>query len=164
MTKSFLATVILVFSFVLSWSATHSEGSDLLKQNGKRVVGYIDDSILAKRWAIMQDDTHPEAPHTLVSVSPSSTVTLAQGGSRQPDVSSQANVVYAGDRLTLFEDSPTLHLQLAAVAIESAAQGGRLRVRLVQGGTILSGIVLSPHRVKLQPMAESFGKTQGTMR
>lgn len=160
MTKSFVFAITFIASVVLSWGATHSEGSDLLQQSGKRVVGYLDDSLLPKRWAILQDDTHPEAPRTLVPVGSSAAAKTQSGGIKPQSASSRENVVHAGDRLTLLEDSPTLHLQLAAVAIENAIQGGRLRVRLVQGGTILSGVVLSPHRVKLLTVAGSFGRTR----
>jgi hypothetical protein len=164
MTKSFLLAVIFVSSIVLSWSATFSEGSELLQHSTKRVVGYLDDSILAKRWAIMRDETHPEAPHTLVPVGYVPTVTRIQTGIKPSNSDSQQNVIHAGDVLTLLDDSPTLHLQLAAVAMESAAQGGRLRVRLVRGGAVLSGIVLSAHRVKLQSLAQRFSRFQGSMR
>jgi hypothetical protein len=164
MTRSFLLAVIFVSSLVLFWGATHSEGSELLQQSGKRVVGYLDDAILPRRWAILQDDTHPEAPHTLVPAGTSTEVTRSQGANELPNTSGQQKVVHAGDLLTLYDDSPTLHLQLAAVAIESATLGGKLRVRLVQGGTILSGVVLSPRRVKLQSSAEAFRKVQGTVR
>ena len=164
MTKSFLLDVIFVSTLVLSWGATHSMGSELLNQGTKRVVGYLDDSILPKRWAVMQDDTHPEAPRTLVPVDSAISVTRTHGENNLPNSDGSKNVIHAGDVLTLLDDSPTLHLQLAAVAIESAAQGGRLRVRLVKGGAILSGIALSPHRVRLQSIAKRFSKFQGSMR
>ncbi len=162
MTKSFLLDVIFVSTLVLSWGATHSMGSELLNQGTKRVVSYLDDSILPKRWAVMQDDTHPEAPRTLVPVD--SAISRTHGENNLPNSDGSKNVIHAGDVLTLLDDSPTLHLQLAAVAIESAAQGGRLRVRLVKGGAILSGIALSPHRVRLQSIAKRFSKFQGSMR
>jgi hypothetical protein len=164
MGKSFLAASIFLLSFLLSSGAMSSEGSERSQQGNKRVVGYRDDAILAKRWAVLQDDDHPEAPHTLVSVTPPSGGTQSQDGPTPTASGNRQSVVHAGDLLTLFEDSPTLHLELAAVAIESAAQGGHLRVRLVRGGAILNGVVLSPHRVKLQSMAEGFDTPQGTMR
>jgi len=135
----------------------------VVQQSGKRVVGYLDDSLLPKRWAILRDDAHPEAPRTLVPAGPQSALVKRPGGIKT-QAAGQRSVVHAGDRLTLLDDSATLHLQLAAVAIENAMQGETLRVRLVQGGAILSGVVLSPHRVKLFTFAGRFGKTQGTVR
>jgi hypothetical protein len=162
MTKSFGLAVVFISSIVVAWGATHSEGTDVVQQSGMRVVGYLDDSLLPKRWAILQDDTHPEAPRTLVPAGPSPAAIKQHSVMKASAAGAQQNVVHAGDRLTLLDDSTTLHLQLAAVAIENAMQGEQLRVRLVQGGTILSGIVLSPHRVKLLTFAGRFGKTQGT--
>lgn len=162
MTKSFFLAAIFVSSLVLSCGSTLSEGSELLQQNTKRVVGYLDDSILPKRWAIMQDDAHPQAPRTLVPVASATAVPRPPAAIMFPD-SHHQTVIRAGEAVTLFDDSATLHLQLAAVAIESAVLGGRLRVRLVQGGAILNGVVLSPHRVKLQSMAKRLSMSHGTM-
>lgn len=162
-TKSLFVSLTFVFSLLLSCGTVHIEGSEVSQYGGKRVVGYLDDKILAKRWAVIEDDTHPEAPHTLVSMAPPSGSTRAQDGTMPPSLNNGPNVVHAGDSLTLFSDSPTLHLELAAVAIESAAQGGHLRVRLVRGGSILNGIVLSSHRVKLQSSPQRFDNTQGAM-
>ena len=163
MKKSPLLAAIFISSIVLAWGATHSEGTDVVQQSGKRVVGYLDDSLLPKRWAILRDDAHPEAPRTLVPAGSSSAAVKSHGGIRMP-VAGRQNVVHAGDQLILLDDSATLHLQLAAVAIENAMEGETLRVRLVQGGAILSGVVLSPHRVKLLTFAGRFGKTQGSVR
>ena len=163
MKKSPLLAAVFISSIVLAWGATHSEATDVLQQSGKRVVGYLDDSLLPKRWAILRDDAHPEAPRTLVPAGSSSAVVQKVRRTKTPSAGQQ-NVVHAGDRLTLLDDSTTLHLQLAAVAIENAMQGETLRVRLVQGGAILSGVVVSPHRVKLLTFAGGFGKTQGSVR
>ena len=163
MKKSPLLAAIFISSIVLTWGATHSEGTDLVQQSGKRVIGYLDDSLLPKRWAILRDDAHPEAPRTLVPTGSPSAAIKNSGKIKSP-TAGQQNVVHAGDRLTVLDDSATLHLQLAAVAVENAMQGETLRVRLVQGNAILSGIVLSPHRVKLLTFAGRFGKTQGSVR
>lgn len=164
MTKSFGLALIFISSIVLAWGATQSQGTDALQQSGKRVVGYLDDSLLPRRWAILKDDTHPEAPRTLVPAGSSSAAVKQPGGIKASNAGTRQNVVHAGDQLTLLDDSATLHLQLAAVAIENAMQGEQLRVRLVQGGAILSGVVLSPHRVKLLNIPGGFGKAQGAVR
>jgi hypothetical protein len=164
MTKSFGLALVFVSSVVVTWGATQSQGTDVLQQSGKRVVGYLDDSLLPKRWAIVRDDEHPEAPRTLVPVASPLAAVKHPGAMKPATAHPQQNVVHAGDRLTLLDDSATLHLQLAAVAIENAVEGEQLRVRLVQGGAILSAVVLSPHRVRMLNFAGGFGKAPGAMR
>ena len=125
MKKSLFLATVFISSIVLAWGATHSEETDVVRQSGKRVVGYLDDSLLPKRWAILRDDAHPEAPRTLVPAG-SSSATIKNFGKIKTPAVGQRNVVHAGDRLTLLDDSATLHLQLAAVAIENAMQGETL--------------------------------------
>jgi hypothetical protein len=98
----------------------------------------IVDPCLGTRWQLRFDAAHPERPGRLVLVEPPpdrKTVSKDQAARPAPSMA-----IRAGDRVTVDQQTATVHAQLQAVAIESAAPGQLLKVRLGAGSnTSLSG-------------------------
>jgi hypothetical protein len=123
-----------------------------------KIVREIDDPNTGERWLLMRNEQHPGGPGHLV---------LAAGhASRPADASSQGAgqeregrllpVIRTGDRLIVEEHTPVVDAVLAAQALNPAAQGEALDVRLAIGGKIMRAVALGPGRAKLE--ARSGGR------
>jgi len=114
-----------------------------------RAVREIDDPSSGLRWFLVRDGGHPGGPGRLVPVKP-----LGSGGG--PGAALPLPVMRAGDRVRVEEHSDLVDAVLEAVALESAAAGGPLRVRLRIGGRVVKVIALEPGRAALSADREAL--------
>lgn len=96
----------------------------------------IVDPCLGTRWRLVPDTQHPERPGRLV---------LSESGLASPSKPSSeaapatSPIIRAGERVAVFQTTPMLRARFEAVALESAAAGKPMRVRLLPAGDARSG-------------------------
>jgi len=109
--------------------------------SGQVLLGpVIMDPCLGTRWQRIANSQHPGGPARMVIVSMSEVLASGHPGaaeSRTP--AAPPMVIHAGDRLLVEQKSPVLEAHLAAVALEPAALGQLLRVRLRAGANAEAG-------------------------
>lgn len=107
----------------------------------------IVDPCLGTRWQLIADTQHPERPGRLVPVD----FRLLRAASARPRESPSAPIsppaatlaappiIRPGNRITVTQQTSILRARFQAVALESAAAGQTLRVRLLGGSDTLTG-------------------------
>jgi len=116
------------------------------------VVREIDDPHTGDRWLLRRNDQVPGGPGRLMLVAAHRN---AAGGAtpRAAGVTGDAQilpVIRSGDRLILEEHTARVDAVLEARAMNPAALGALLDVRLTIGGNVVRAIALGPGRVALQ--------------
>jgi len=116
------------------------------------VAREIDDPHTGDRWLLMRNDQVPGGPGRLVLVAAHRN---AAGGAapRAAGPTGDAQilpVIRAGDRLILEEHTARVDAVLEARAMNPAAPGASLDVRLTIGGSVVRAIALGPGRAALQ--------------
>ena len=119
------------------------------------VVREIDDPHTGDRWLLVRNDQVPGGPGRLVLVAahrrPSGGAIWRPAG---PTGDAQIlPVIRAGDRLIVEENTARVDAVLEARALNPAASGSALDVRLTIGGNVVRAIALGPGRAALQPGA-----------
>ena len=103
----------------------------------------IVDPCLGTRWQLIADSQHPERPGRMVLLTSGvyRVSNPSHDGSTLPPapVPTALPVIRAGDRITVLQQTSILRARLQAVALESAATGQTLRVRLLGGTDTLTG-------------------------
>jgi hypothetical protein len=121
-------------------------------QGQGEVVREIDDPHTGDRWLLRRNDQVPGGPGRLMLVAAHRN---AAGGAtpRAAGVTGDAQilpVIRSGDRLILEEHTARVDAVLEARAMNPAALGALLDVRLTIGGNVVRAIALGPGRVALQ--------------
>jgi len=97
-----------------------------------RVLREVTDSCLGLRWRLVVDPAHPAWPGRMVLLDRMDIVERKVASADRVRVSEPTiNVIRAGDRVVVIQDSGIVRARLQAIAIESAATGQTLRVRLI---------------------------------
>lgn len=114
-----------------------------------RAVRIIDDQGTGRRWLLVWQFDRPEAPALLLQMPDShscSKFLFADFEWRSPTAHQKLSlpIIRPGDSVILSEDSPISHARLEAVALQSAATGQVLTVRLKLGGHLLRAIATAP--------------------
>jgi len=117
------------------------------------IVREIDDPHTGDRWLLVRDPQHPGGPGRLMLVA------AHRNGLRgtNPRVTAETDqarfnpVIRAGDRLIVEEHTEIADASLEARALNPAAQGSALDVRLTIGGKVVRAVALAPGRAALQP-------------
>lgn len=114
-----------------------------------RAVRAIEDRGTRQQWLLLKDLSHPTTPGLLVRA-------LRYRSRLQPtefDSCSSGSVkrfflpvIHVGDPIIVSEHTPVSDGQLEATALEAAAEGEPLKVRLKIGGQILRAIASAPGR------------------
>jgi hypothetical protein len=119
-----------------------------------RAVRIIDDHGTGRRWLLVLQFDQPEAPALLLQMPDShscSKLPVADVERQHP--TSHQNVplpvIRPGDSVILSENSPVSDAQLEAIALERAATGQALTVRLKLGGHLLRAIATASGRATL---------------
>ena len=121
------------------------------------------DPCLGHRWMRVADPRHPAGPARLVEVGPeanapnaarvlaSRTIATAGPGNSPPDQRLRpgvrppqavpAFVIHSGERVMVEQATAQIRARFAAVALESAAAGAPLRVRLMAGANGQTGVL-----------------------
>ena len=116
------------------------------------VVREIDDPHTGERWLLRRNDQVPGGPGRLVLVAAHRS---AAGGAtpRAAGMTGDAQilpVIRAGDRLIVEEHTARVDAVLEARAMNPAATGASLDVRLTIGGSVVRAIAVGPGRAALQ--------------
>jgi hypothetical protein len=96
----------------------------------------IVDPCLGTRWQLVPNALHPEQPGRLILADSTIIRPLKPDSGATP---ASSPVIRAGDRVTVFQSTSVLRARLAAVALESAAAGQTMRVRLLAGTETRNG-------------------------
>jgi Chaperone for flagella basal body P-ring formation len=109
----------------------------------------IDDAALHTRWILMPDPEHPAGlGHWIRIEALPPEVRAKVTAQNRPAV-----LIHTGDVVTVVHQSETMKLQLEAKALENAAEGGRLHVRL-KTGAVVEVIAVAAGRVDFAPHFE----------
>jgi hypothetical protein len=131
------------------------------------VVREIDDPHTGARWLLMRDSSHPGGPGRMVLAFAPRDQALSKfdGEMRigvkndlQPLLAGSAPaqpVIRAGDRLTVEENTAVVEARLEAVALNPAAIGSPLNVRLAIGGRVVRVVAVAAGRAALLAETEA---------
>jgi len=114
----------------------------------------INDPHSGVRWLLLVDTLHPGEPGRLVRAD------TVWGGLPHPEASGQKApaplqlVIHTGERVILEEHSQVADARLDAIALNPAAFGGVVRVRLVIGGCVVRSLAVGAGRVVLEQEKE----------
>ena len=114
-----------------------------------RAVRIIDDQATGRRWLLVKQLDRPEAPGLLLQIADDQSCSklLPAGTEGRFPIAHQVlplQVIRPGDSVILSEDSPVADARLEAIAIEPAAAGQSLTVRLKLGGHLLRAVAIAP--------------------
>jgi hypothetical protein len=124
------------------------------EQTRYRAVRIIDDQATGHRWLLVKQLDRPEAPALLLQIAdaPSCSKLLPAESEGRFSIAHQVfprQIIRPGDSVILSEDSPVAEARLEAVAIQPAAAGQSLTVRLKLGGHLLRAVAIAPGRALL---------------
>jgi hypothetical protein len=162
--KMMISAAVLVVGIATSLSAqTPGSGARGAVLSGARatlpaievpgIVREIDDPHLGTQWLLMRNPDHPGGPGRLVMVSGTRTVNQQRelgAWVSEPGTEPLLTVIRAGDRVIVEANSPVVEARLEAVALNPAAIGSPLDVRLKIGGKVLRAVALGVGRAALQ--------------
>jgi hypothetical protein len=115
-----------------------------------RAVRILDDPGTGRRWLLVQQVARPEAPALLPQMPDNhscSKLPLEGSEGRSPTTANQnpaRRVIHPGDFVILSEYTPVSDALLEAIALQPAAIGQALTVRLKSGGHLLRAVATSP--------------------
>jgi Chaperone for flagella basal body P-ring formation len=139
---------------------TSGEGASPRSANPIAVRILDDPALIGSRWLLERDPIHPEGPGRWLKV-PScgpcnpilrnSPIAGVAGGVVAGYVLA---VIHGGDELMIEEDSKLVEVHLQAVALESAAPGEFIAVRLRSTGKIIRAVAVGPGRAEFAQETE----------
>lgn len=113
-----------------------------------RALREFEDPGTHQHWLLMRDQNRASGPALLVKVQHAECALLTDG-KMNPEASPRLQVrpilaIHPGDRLTLLEHTSVVDAELEATALQSAAVGDLLTVRLNFGGLTVRAIASAP--------------------
>jgi hypothetical protein len=123
------------------------------------IVREIDDPQTGARWLLMRDSSHPGGPGRMVLLaadrrgSGKAPGRAATGGAGGKDARFHP-VIRSGDRLIVEEHTAVVDAVLEARALNPAAQGSALNVRLTIGGKVVRAVAMGAGRAAFLPETE----------
>src|SRR4051794_32726788 len=97
------------------------------------------------QWLVMSDPDHPSGPGRMI-------VARDAGGSPSDFAAAKSKslpVIHPGEKVVVEEHTATVDATLDAIAVDAAALGSRMHVRLKIGGKVLRAIAIAPGRALL---------------
>lgn len=131
-----------------------SSGSALGQSSGGgEIIREIDDPSTGDRWLLQRNEQNPGGPGRLVLVAahPSAHLGASAQAAEKSGEARRLPIIHAGDRLIVEEHTAVVDAVLEARALNPAAQGSTLEVRLTIGGNVVRAVALAPGRAALQP-------------
>lgn len=103
----------------------------------------FDDAATGGKWVLQRGTEHPGGPGRLVQV-------MGKAGTHDFDVArTERLIVRAGSRVLVSETTATATACLDGVALNPAARGELVKVKLTVGGWMVRAIVKAPGRAQL---------------
>jgi hypothetical protein len=144
-------------------------------RDGGEIVREIDDPHTGARWLLVRDSIHPGGPGRMIlafapqgqalnilgngigNAARSDARIAAQSGHEQMLAGSgpAQPVIRAGDRLIVEENTAVVEARLEAVALNPAAIGSGLNVRLAIGGKVVRAVAVAPGRAAFVAESEA---------
>jgi hypothetical protein len=124
----------------------------ILYMPGKRsIFREIVDPHSREHWVLLHDVVHPEGPGRLVPTKPEGEVrAFGSGGETSKETPAVlAPCIHVGDKVVVEEHTVAAEGYLEAVAMEPAATGSPLHVRLKIGGKVVRAVALAPGKAEL---------------
>ena len=103
------------------------------------------DPATGERWVLERDAANPGGPGRLT----------AAGRVARPGMAKPSWIIRAGDRVVVERHTPILDEALEAVALGSAAAGGRLSVRITLGARVEEARAMGPGRAEMDDGLEA---------
>jgi hypothetical protein len=127
-------------------SSGHGSGADAV------VLREIVDPATGDHWWLVRDPARPGAPGRLLLVSGPAKAGSAQSvadlnQSALPPVTSFKPIIRGGDKVVVEETTPVLEARFEGIALEPAAEGAELNVRLKVSGGVVRAVAMGPGRV-----------------
>jgi hypothetical protein len=116
---------------------------------GTSIVREIDDPHSGDRWLLLIDPRHPAGPGRLVLADVARKKFPLSKADVQKTETPVPPVIHTGERLILEEHSSVVDSRLDAIALNPAAVGGALSVRLIIGGKVVRALAVAPGCVVL---------------
>jgi len=110
----------------------------------ERIVREIQDPHTGARWILLSDPANPGGPGRLVVDSRSRRGSAGARDERRP-------AIRPGDKVVVEERTAAVEAYLDAVALEPAAIGSPLKVRLTIGNRVVRAVAVAAGRVALAP-------------
>ncbi|HEV2446037.1 MAG TPA: hypothetical protein VGS58_08950 [Candidatus Sulfopaludibacter sp.] len=107
-----------------------------------RILRDIPDPATGEHWLLVADPAHPGGPGRMV-------MAVCGWESGPASTGKQAAVIHPGDKIIVEEHTPSVEARLEAVALEPAAAGSGLNVRLKIGRKVVRAVAVAPGRVAL---------------
>lgn len=106
------------------------------------------------RWLLLVNALHPGEPGRLVRADTVRNEAPSLKAAGQEALPPLQLVIHAGERVILEEHSEVVDGRLDAIALNPAAVGGAVRVRLVVGGRVVRSLAVGVGRVNLDQEKE----------
>jgi hypothetical protein len=117
----------------------------------EKILREIDDFANGNRWLLVRNGKLPGGPGRLVrvAVNRKKSTNAAPQVAGQPGNAALQPVIHAGDQLIIEEHTARADAVLEARALNPAAPGSVLDVRLAIGGKVVRAVALAPGRAAL---------------
>jgi hypothetical protein len=149
---------VIAQTTVLSRAGYVNTNPRILYGPGQRsIFREIVDPHSRERWVLLRDVVHPEGPGRLVPTKPEGELrAFGKGGEMSEETSAVlAPCIHAGDSVVVEEHTATAEVSVEAIAMEPAATGSLLHVRIKIGDKVLRAVALAPGKVELARAAEA---------
>lgn len=156
-----IAAALVLLPFVTSWGQGRDQcgkhfcappASRLYDNTGDwRVIRSFEDAGTHRSWTVVQDKKQPAAPARLVEAAIHPTVGRAsaeESGEASLQMASRL-IIHPRDSLIVDEHTAIVDARLEATALNAAARGERLKVRLKIGDRIVPAIAVEPGRAEI---------------
>ena len=115
--------------------------------DGRRVKGELHDAPLDRNWLVFESCDDPQKPW--LAVEGGASVYKNRPASAILDQGLADTLVRAGRQVRLFRSDPSIHIELAGVALDNGAAGAQIRVRVPGQGKVFRGTVRTASSVEL---------------
>ncbi len=139
---------------MLAFASSACAQSSAFRSAPGEIVREIDDPHTGDRWLLLRNDASPGGPGRLVLVAANRSEMPGpfERQANQPLLANQHDearfhpMIHAGDRLIVEEHTAVADATLEARALNPAALGSTLEVRLAIGGRVVRAVALGPGR------------------
>jgi hypothetical protein len=121
-----------------------------------RIVREVRDPRNGARWLLVRNTENPGGPGRMILAGPAPREQV--GIAAEPE--SGAAVIHPGERLVVEEHTATAFAVLEGTAVDCAAIGARLAVRLKIGGRVVKAVATGPGRAALAPLLPQAGEAR----
>ena len=158
-----IVSTLLLLAFVASWGQERDQcdadfyASAASRQFDKtgdwRVIRSFEDASSHQSWMVVRDKKQPAAPARLWGPTMLRGAGCASAEESREALLQTASrlIIHAGDSLIVDEHTAIVDARLEATALNAAAGGERLKVRLMIGNRVVEAVAIEPGRAEMVP-------------